>query len=403
MPLDSLGVSTQVRQMGKLLVERHAEDERRLALARDIFQAYVDRWEELAERAEKVAQRVAVPTGPLDETIPLPPRQPQYTVMASDGSEVDPDRHGAGGAYYLINIGRARIPYGQPDREVELKSCSTLGFTDEDLFLVDPRDPRRQVPVRDRHLDAKRTVEELRALADMAETEAEQHGDVPTVALVDGTLLFSVLEERPRDFLRDHFYGDYVKQLDRLRAAGVALAAYASRTRGIDLVALFRDVCGGMPGACSFCVEQAHDRAGSNGHAACAFRGLTDAQLLGPGLDAWDRSALFRVRSNVHDPYYGEHRVYFFLLDTGRELARVEVPEWVARDPLRLRWVHAVLADQCAKGMGYPAVLARADDRAVLSTTDRATLGNLVQQELARRGVRARSSAKLGRKQVRTV
>ncbi len=446
MPIDPLAVSTQVRQMGQFLVERHAEDERRLALARRIFEAHVDEWEELAARAEKVAQRVAVPTGPLDETIPVPPRQPQYTVLASDGSEVDPDRHGAGGAYYLINIGRARIPYGQPDREVELKSESTLGFTDEDLFLVDPKNPRRQVPVRDRHLDAKRTVEELRALADMAETEAQQQGDVPTVALVDGTLLFSVLEERPQDFLRDHFYGAYVKELDRLRAANVALAAYASRTRGIDLVTLFRDVCGGIPAACSFCVGEAHGGLESqrprrpagtppllldlppfplgegggegqpspvmpkeqpslhaNGRAACAFRGLLDAQLLGPGLDEWDRSALFRVRSNVHDPYFGEHRVYFFLLDTGRELARVEVPEWVARDPLKLRWVHAVLADQCAKGMGYPAVLARADDRAVISTTDRTTLGNLVQQELARRGVHTRPSAKLGRKQVRTV
>ena len=50
---------------------------------------------------------------------------------------------------------------------------------------------------------------------------------------------------------------------------------------------------------------------------ACALRGLNDAHLIGRGLDRWDRSGLFRVRSNVHDPYYGIHRVYFFLLATG--------------------------------------------------------------------------------------
>jgi hypothetical protein len=283
-----------------------------------------------------------------------------------------------------------RIPYGQPEREAELRSVSRLGYTDEDLFIVDPRDPRRQVPMRDRHLDALRTVEELRALADLAETEA---GRAPAVALVDGTLLFSVLEERPRDFLRTRFYTDFVNQLERLRRARVPVAAYASRSRGTDIVRLFRAVCGSTPLACDVC----------HGAHACALRGLTDAHLLGQWLDPWHRGALFRVRSNVHDPFYGIHRVYFFLLSTGEEIARVEVPEWVARSRDLLETLHAVLADQCQKGFGYPAVLARADDRAVLSLSDRTVLDTLVQQELARQGVVARPSAKLSRKQVRTV
>ena len=62
-----------------------------------------------------------------------------------------------------------------------------------------------------------------------------------------------------------------------------------------------------------------------------------------------------------------------------------------------------MLVDQCAKGFGYPAALARADDRAVISLSDRTVLDTVVQQELARRGVVARASAKLSRKQVRTV
>jgi hypothetical protein len=130
---------------------------------------------------------------------------------------------------------------------------------------------------------------------------------------------------------------------------------------------------------------------------------LNDAHLLGRGLARWDRSGLFRVRSNVHDPYYGPHRVYFFLLQTGDEIARIEVPEWVARDQAMLNVLHGVLVDQCAKGFGYPAVLARADDRAVISLGDRGVLEQLVSQELARQGVTARPSAKLTRKQVRTV
>jgi hypothetical protein len=340
MPLDLLELSTQVRQMGELLAERRVDEQRRLRLLDDMLAEYCDRWEELAELAETVQERVAVPTGPLDERVPPPDRPEAYTAMATDGAEIDPDRHGGSGDVYLINVGRVRIPYGQPAREVELRSVSSLGYTEEDLFIVDPRDPRRQVPMRDRHLDAQRAVEELRALADLADGEPDLES--PAVALVDGTLLFSVLEERPRDFLRSRFYSDFVHQLERLRRARIAVGAYASRTRGLDLVHLFRAICGSTPLVCSVC----------NGAHACALRGLNDAHLLGRGLERWQRSGLFRVRSNVHDPYYGIHRVYFFLLNTGDEIARIEVPEWVARDQPLLGMLHAMLVDQCMKGFG---------------------------------------------------
>src|SRR5207302_11176592 len=127
-------------------------------------------------------------------------------------------------------------------------------------------------------------------------------------------------------------------------------------------------VCGITPLVCDVC----------RGAQACALRGLSDAHLLGRGLERFERSGLFRVRSNVHDPYYGRHRVYFFLLATGDEIARVEVPEWVARDRSLLGLLHAVLIDQTNKGFGYPAVLARADDRAVISLGDRGVLDTLV-------------------------
>jgi hypothetical protein len=48
-------------------------------------------------------------------------------------------------------------------------------------------------------------------------------------------------------------------------------------------------------------------------------------------------------------------------------------------------------------------VLARADDRAVISLADRGVLDALVQQALARHGVVSRPSAKLSRKQMRSV
>src|SRR5258707_10710687 len=108
---------------------------------------YPNRWEGLAELPEQVKERGAVPTAPLDEQLPAPPKRASYTALATDGAEIDPDRHGGSGDFFLINVGWVRIPYGQPQRDVELKSVTSLGFTEEDLFIVDPRDPRRQVPM----------------------------------------------------------------------------------------------------------------------------------------------------------------------------------------------------------------------------------------------------------------
>src|SRR5919205_3473269 len=184
MPLAVLALSGQVRQMGALLARRRAEEHHRLSLVKALLEAYRDRWQDLAALAEQARMRVAVPTGPLDERVPAPPRAQRYTALAADGAEIDPDRHGGGGEFYLVNVGYARIPYGQPEREVELRSVTRLGYTDDDLFIVDPRDPRRQVPMRDRHLDALRTVAELRTLAELGESERTQHARVPAVALV---------------------------------------------------------------------------------------------------------------------------------------------------------------------------------------------------------------------------
>src|SRR5918998_959609 len=97
MPLDVLQLSAQVRQMGDLLAIRRLEDERRARALRRLLDAYADDWEALAARAELVRERVAVPTGPLDERVPAPPRLAAYTALAADGSEIDPERHGGRG------------------------------------------------------------------------------------------------------------------------------------------------------------------------------------------------------------------------------------------------------------------------------------------------------------------
>jgi hypothetical protein len=68
-------------------------------------------------------------------------------------------------------------------------------------------------------------------------------------------------------------------------------------------------------------------------------------------------------------------------------LARVEVPEWVARSPQRLALVHATVFDQCRFNNGYPYVLTRADEQAVILAEERQILEGMIARALGRHGL----------------
>ena len=117
------------------------------------------------------------------------------------------------------------------------------------------------------------------------------------------------------------------------------------------------------------------------------FRGLTDRALFGY-LEPGERSALF-VRGTASNREFQArgHAVFFFYLNTGTDLARVEVPEWVARQPAKLDLVHAAVYNQCIFNNGYPYVLTRADELAVILGDEREALENLIVQAMIRHGL----------------
>ncbi len=76
------------------------------------------------------------------------------------------------------------------------------------------------------------------------------------------------------------------------------------------------------------------------------------------------------------------------------QIARLEMPAWVAQDPARRDLLHAVVWRQCQVLGGYPYVLARAHELALISTDERRSLEEMVMGALRRRGVDARASEK---------
>ena len=121
--------------------------------------------------------------------------------------------------------------------------------------------------------------------------------------------------------------------------------------------------------------------------------GLVDADLFAALLPPGARSEVFVSRSRLYAEHE-EQRTAFCYLGAGDEIARLELPVWVAREPQWLARVHAVVADQVVKGRGYPVALVEAHEQAVIRSPDRAAFERLLERALVDQGAAVRWSAK---------
>jgi hypothetical protein len=74
------------------------------------------------------------------------------------------------------------------------------------------------------------------------------------------------------------------------------------------------------------------------------------------------------------------------------------MPVWVAQDPKRRDLLQAVIWQQCQVVGGYPYVLARAHELALISSDERRDLEQMVIGALRRRGLDPRPSEKAWQK-----
>jgi NurA-like 5'-3' nuclease len=124
------------------------------------------------------------------------------------------------------------------------------------------------------------------------------------------------------------------------------------------------------------------DRFCSNGDPACdAISGVSDRALFSSLLAPGERSAVF-INPSAILKRYGAHQVYFFYLRVEDEIARIEVPEWVAMRPDLLAQTHSLVLDQCRRGQGYPVALSEAHEKAVVTGTDREEFWLLVEEAM---------------------
>lgn len=369
MALELNKVAGQIEEMGRVVAERAGKQRKILPAARDLLHRFAQEQEELrrvADSAPGQQLRCASPGDePLDTQLPPPALPERVTLVASDGSQIYPDQHGLA-FYYAINVGSVVFRHGSGEAP-QVSSEPTL-FYREDQVYPDGR------PISSDLISAERDLAEMRALADL--TLDEPSAGPPRVALGDGSLLIwlqraAIPEEEQRRILER-----YLGCLDRLRGENAPVAAFVSRPQSAEVVALLY-----------LAHLEPEERHSVKRLSDTGFRGLTDRALFG-ALEPGERSALYvRGTASNREFQHRGHTVYFFYLNTGTDLARVEVPEWVARQSAKLDLVHATVYNQCTFNKGYPYVLTRADELAVILGDEREALENLIAQALIRNGL----------------
>jgi hypothetical protein len=331
----------------------------------------------------------------LSRHYPSPAAPTEYTALATDGSHIDVDRHKAARCY-LINVGSVSLHYGN-NPSAELESEPRLYADDQDLTIKNERNKHREQQIEGALLDARRAVEECKKLAEMA--AALPAGEI-ALALMDGSLVMFSLESFPDFVVETLLDNGFLKSLDELKklsdTRSLALASYISLPRSADVANALK---------VAICPQEAVDcdRNCSAGASACdAIAGINDRLLFANLLTTGERSAMFINPSHILKRY-GMHQVYFFYLNVDDEIARVEIPEWVAVRKNLVDLTHALLLDQCRRGQGYPVALSEAHEQAVVTGADREEFWRLVDQSLEEEKLPAYTSTKSRSKRTRWV
>ncbi len=378
MSLDLAQVLPQVSQLAANAAERAADHRRRLPEAgRALESAAQLDTQAVLERITRAGSRWrgARPTDePVGAVYPPPPHPDRLHVIGADGSQVLPDRH-AIASFYLVNIGSLHLIHGsgEPPRAA---SRPSLHFRDEDLL------DETLVPIDAALVAGRRDGAEMAELARLA----GETGGEPALALLDNALLLWVaLQERDqRQKAVDRILRAYLSEMGSLQQRGAALAGFVDRPGSVNVLALLH--LASLP----------LDAINPEALQANPFRGLLDRELFALRLRPGERSPRFVSTSPLNTDFHSRgQEIEFFYLHTGyqNQIARVEVPEWVGRDPGLLGWVHAGILEQC-RTTGIPYPLVRAHELAVVAQADRLALEQLLQAALLQAGLQAHISQK---------
>ncbi len=427
--LDLTQLARQMQGLSQHLTLEVAASRQRLELAQQHLKNAYDCQDDLVERQEKWRDRIifsnATPVEPLDCCIDIPTPPKVHTVIATDGSQIAPNHHEI--AYcYLLNIGRVVLHYGQNLHPI-LDSLPEVFYRPEDLYMS------RQWGIRtEEWMGYRRTASETTVLAELACAAKKGQGDkgtrgqgdretrgqggqggqgglfegkennsfppspplpippsppsptsqIPTLAMVDGSLIYWFLEQLPFD-ARDRILPPILEAWKQMRSAEIPMMGYLSASRNIEAMNFLRlTACSHpVPDCKSFCPNQLEK-------VPCKiFEPLRDTTLWSTQLKPGQRSNLWRSNAHILEQYE-DQKIYFCYVHVGTEIARIEIPAWVAENSTMLDQALGLMLAQVQKGYGYPVAIAEAHNQAVVKGADKARFFALLEQQMIKAGLK---------------
>lgn len=324
---------------------------------------------------------------PLNAAVDAPQPPDRATILASDGSQILPDRHAAY-LYYLINVGVIVYYHGVAEApDVQTQAELVYPNADDEDEVIDTYEATY-----------RRDLQEIGQLADLA-FDNRHHYQTPVLTLLDQRLLYWPFGGAGAQ--SEYITRRWLEAITKLRDAGALLAGYIDRSAKRSVV--------NMLAAITATSEAERQRIGRTGEQSSLSDVQLFARLLGPG----QRSRVFCEVSPTNkrfaeiDP---ENEVCFFYLNASApfdtleqethlagvstSLARIDIPISVARDLEAVAQVHSLIYDQCRILGDYPYVLARADEMAVVGRQDAMELNLMMDMVMERHGVAGATTAK---------
>ena len=383
MALELNKLTGQVSAMGHAMAARADELAGRASRARELLAARPEVSEELKRKIEAARQidewrRGCIPLGDrLDERC-RPVVQPRtFTLIAADGSQIYPDRHGIA-SYYLLNTGAIVLRAGTGEAP-SVSSVPEIFFEDADLYDEEGRMRSAEF------ISAQRNRRELATLADLAESERTALGGdlaVPIICLIDGPLLPWLRPDPDHPEAINQELEFFAEQMARLRGAGAIPVGYVDRPSSAYVLRILELI--GRP------IEQITRETLRQGD----FIQLADRQLFAD-LAPNERTGLFEPNSDANDRYRvrSGDRIAFAYANFARQpgranaaIARIEVPGWIASEPAKLDLAQAAIYANC-EPTRYPYVLARAHELAVVGGAEKEGLEQMLFQVMLRNGL----------------
>ena len=326
---------------------------------------------------------------PVDFPVATPLRKPinriftkqdieDYIAVATDGSEIPID-FDFPLYYYVINIGKVVIKYGK-DSYFFSDSVPKIFYKEEDLFS---RIGKENLIVKGELLESKMLLQESIALSDILESVKDDK--LPKVSLIDGTLIQWEVKGRNEDF-KQEFIDKFERLFEKSKKLNIPLAGYISGSHSKEIVGMVKLQC----------ISENLDERDIK-----KFDILQDVDIFGRLLKKGERSVLFR--SNAPILTYYKAPVYFFYLNVGKEIARVEIPQFVMQNNEKMELLQKLLLSQAEKGMGYPVALKEAHEQAVIHNGEKSSLREIFIELLNKEGVNSRINYKSLFKQTRNI